>query len=135
MKFQIKYKEGDFVNGALFVEEVSRENGLRVGIFKCPYCGANFKYRVSKMAETKNNSCGCTSYSNMRRNVIHGHNSNNKPSPEYCSWHSMIQRCTNPNNGFYKYYGGVGKKVCDRWKNSFSAFFEIWGLDHLLSTH
>jgi len=27
----------------------------------------------------------------------------------------MIQRCTNPKHKFYKYYGGAGVKVCERW--------------------
>jgi len=28
----------------------------------------------------------------------------------------MIQRCTNPNNIVWKYYGGRGSTVCDRWR-------------------
>lgn len=27
----------------------------------------------------------------------------------------MRQRCLNPNNKSYKYYGGRGIKICDRW--------------------
>lgn len=33
----------------------------------------------------------------------------------YNSWKKMIQRCTDPKNQDYKYYGGRGIKVCDRW--------------------
>lgn len=34
----------------------------------------------------------------------------------------MIQRCTNPNNAKYSYYGGRGIKVCARWLASFADF-------------
>lgn len=33
----------------------------------------------------------------------------------YNSWKKMIQRCTNPTNPDYKYYGGRGIVVCERW--------------------
>jgi hypothetical protein len=41
----------------------------------------------------------------------------------------MVQRCTNPNNKYYKNYGGRGIRVCDRWlmgengKGGFECFF------------
>jgi hypothetical protein len=34
----------------------------------------------------------------------------------YRIWDGMIQRCTNPNSGSYKYYGAKGITVCDSWK-------------------
>lgn len=42
---------------------------------------------------------------------------------------TMIQRCTNPNNAKYKYYGGRGVKVCERWRGpeGFSNFTEDMG--------
>ena len=46
---------------------------------------------------------------------------------EYAVWRSMVQRCTNPNNKGYKYYGARGITVCERWLNSFDAFFEDIG--------
>ena len=36
-------------------------------------------------------------------------------TPTYNSWRAMVARCTNPNNQHYKYYGGKGLTVCDRW--------------------
>lgn len=40
---------------------------------------------------------------------------------EYRIWSGMRKRCTNPKNAAFKYYGGRGIHVCDRW-NSFAAF-------------
>jgi len=39
----------------------------------------------------------------------------------------MVQRCTNANRPDYKFYGGRGIKVCDRWLNSFAMFLEDMG--------
>jgi hypothetical protein len=48
-------------------------------------------------------------------------------SPEYKSWCSMIQRCTNPKHKHWENYGGRGIRVCSRWLNSFEAFYADMG--------
>lgn len=40
---------------------------------------------------------------------------------EYFSWQCMRQRCRNPHDPHYRYYGGRGIKVCKRW-DSFHKF-------------
>jgi hypothetical protein len=47
-------------------------------------------------------------------------------TPEYHSWSSMIQRCTNPKRDAWPLYGGRGITVCDRWR-IFAAFLEDMG--------
>jgi hypothetical protein len=39
----------------------------------------------------------------------------------------MIQRCTNPSNSKYAYYGGRGISICSRWVESFAAFLADMG--------
>lgn len=46
---------------------------------------------------------------------------------EYNIWNSMKQRCCNPNTISYSRYGGIGITVCDKWKDSFLAFYEDMG--------
>ena len=59
-------------------------------------------------------------------NTKHGHSLNGKRSPIYYSWRCMKERCENPNNKDYNYYGGRGIKVCKRWMD-FANFLEDMG--------
>jgi hypothetical protein len=49
-------------------------------------------------------------------------------TPTYRSWQSMKDRCNNPNNQKYKYYGKRGIEVCDEWQDSFENFFKDMGV-------
>lgn len=44
----------------------------------------------------------------------------------YNIWHSMLQRCNNPNDKGYHNYGGRGIKVCTRW-HTFINFYDDMG--------
>ena len=46
---------------------------------------------------------------------------------EYLTWAGMIQRCQNGKTKGYKYYGGRGIVVCNRWLNSFNNFYKDMG--------
>ena len=60
------------------------------------------------------------------RRKRHGHYVSRKPTPVLVSWRNMVQRCTNPNHTAYRYYGGRGIRVCDRWL-SFPNFLDDMG--------
>lgn len=47
-------------------------------------------------------------------------------TPTYSTWANMKQRCLNPNHTAYRYYGGRGVKICDKWL-SFEGFLEDMG--------
>lgn len=55
-------------------------------------------------------------------NITHGL----RNTPEYSIWTNMKSRCLNKNIGDYRYYGGRGITICDRWLK-FENFFEDMG--------
>lgn len=71
-------------------------------------CGSLKEFSQAKL-EGRRGSCGC---------LI--------STPTYVSWQTMWQRCTNPHNKDYRYYGGRGVSVCGRWE-SYSNFVDDMG--------
>jgi hypothetical protein len=41
----------------------------------------------------------------------------------YNTWGQIKQRCNNPNNPQYMYYGGRGIAMCQRWASNFEDFY------------
>jgi hypothetical protein len=50
-----------------------------------------------------------------------------RAAPEYQVWRDMLSRCYSPQTAAFKDYGGRGIAVCDRWRESFAAFFADMG--------
>ena len=59
----------------------------------------------------------------MRGQTTHGLTK----TPEYRAWHSMKQRCLNPNSNRWDKYGGRGISVCQNWLDSFEMFLADMG--------
>jgi len=66
-------------------------------------------------------SCGCLIGKANKRHGV-------SEKPEHYVWCAIKQRCYNTNVKNYKYYGGRGIKVCDRWLESFENFIEDMGV-------
>lgn len=87
-------------------------------------CGTIRSYRAGNLRQRKSKSCGCLNIEHaITSHTTHGLSR----SPEYGSWTSMLQRCYNPNNIGYKTYGALGITVCERWRQSFAAFYADLG--------
>ena len=98
---------------------------------KCD-CGNEVEVRLDKLKKGLTKSCGCynlelISQPHKPTKLIHNHTTGGKPTGEFYSWWGMKQRCNNPNTKHYKYYGGRGITVCDRWLNSFQNFLDDMG--------
>jgi len=51
-------------------------------------------------------------------NALHGQHG----TSEYRTWSGAKSRCFNSNHTRYRYYGGQGITMCQRWRDSFEAF-------------
>lgn len=83
-------------------------------------CGSEGVYAGKYLRNGETQSCGCQRAENARRmgavsRPRHGNCKSGVVSLTYTSWDSMIQRCTNPKNDRWEYYGGRGIEVCQRW--------------------
>ena len=68
-------------------------------------------------------SCGCLSREKAKvLNRTHGR----YDTETYKSWIHMRRRCNNRNSTQFKYYGGRGIKICDRW-NHYEHFLADMG--------
>lgn len=87
-------------------------------------CGRETTVVTDNLKSRHTQSCGCYS---LERATKHGACRAGEAMPEYGIWRSMIQRCTNPKDEKFSYYGGRGITVCQRWRESFANFLEDMG--------
>ena len=100
-----------------------RSNGGGI-VWRCLCdCGNECFKRAGDLRYGSVQSCGCLQRDAVREAVTKHGMSRTKI---YKIWQAMIQRCNNPKSTAYKYYGGRGIKVCERW-HSFENFYEDVG--------
>lgn len=93
-------------------------------------CGNEVIVVGSNLQSGNTTSCGCLhnellAESNAKTKITHGHSK----SRLYTIWTDMKQRCNNPNDRYYKLYGGRGICVCKEWEHDFQAFYN-WATSH-----
>jgi hypothetical protein len=77
----------------------------------------------------KTRSCGCLQRDRAHETFFkHGHASITGRSFEYAIWANVVQRTTNPNHRYWRYYGGRNPPVplCERWR-TFENFLADMG--------
>lgn len=84
-------------------------------------CGKTITILSSKILKGVFRSCGCIHKSRLLKR--HGFTDD----PTWRVWCGMIDRCTKSYRREYKYYGGRGITVCDRWRESFLNFLSDMG--------
>lgn len=93
-------------------------------------CGNEIFIHTHQFTRKVPRSCGCYKRRRRGNTTVHirKHGLSHK-HPLYKTWRNMRQRCYNPNNQDYKYYGGKGIKLCGDWHNDFKLFYD-WALSH-----
>lgn len=86
-------------------------------VCKCD-CGNVTEVRASSLKEGHTASCGCH---------IGNHVHDMSGTSTYRTWVGIRTRCYRKSSSAYKYYGGRGIKMCDRWYKSFKCFFDDMG--------
>ncbi len=94
-------------------------------------CGNTVNRTADSLKVEGVKSCGCFGRESLskialERNTVHGQNKVGAQTGAHKSWISMRERCNDKNHSSYKYYGGRGITVCERW-NKFENFFEDMG--------
>jgi hypothetical protein len=68
-------------------------------------------------------SCGCEQRAmRARGNVKHRGIIGGHKEREYGIWRSMKSRCYVTSSSNYRFYGGRGVRICDRWLKDYAAF-------------
>ncbi|MGS1095841.1 hypothetical protein ACVCNR_14785 [Aquamicrobium terrae] len=92
-------------------------NGEATWACRCE-CGGDKEATTYNLRCGLTKSCGC-----LHREVTaelsrtHGMCAGGGRHPLYKTWSNMIARCQNAQRDNFKYYGGRGIKVCDRWRD------------------
>ncbi len=113
--------------------DVERKSSSPYWICLCD-CGTTKSIQGGSLSTGQTKSCGCfrrewsAKLGNFSRGENHYNYSHGGSSrvtgehPLYAMWHGMKQRCHNPKNSGWKYYGGRGIEVCEAWRNDFASF-------------
>lgn len=94
-------------------------------------CGSITQTSGPRLKRGETRSCSCFKREKQSdritaSNTVHGHNKKGAQSLTHKSWTAMLHRCRCSTYTAFKYYGGRGIKVCERWEK-FENFLEDMG--------
>lgn len=125
---RIKNLSGKRFGRLLVIEPTDQRARWGSVLWRCVCdCGKETLGPASHMKRGTWSSCGCLKKEALhRRNFKHGFASRAGTSSEYKIWQGILKRCRNAKCNNWKYYGGRGIEVCERWK-SFNNFLSDMG--------
>ena len=91
---------------------------------KCD-CGKIVVVSGNSLRSGNTTSCGCLAREKSRERLFKTGESHTRL---YNVWSCMMQRCYNPKNDRYRWYGEKGVRVCEEWKNYES--FKKWSKEN-----
>jgi hypothetical protein len=92
-------------------------------------CGAEHDVMASTLRKGKSKSCAACSRKMGHAKAREMTAKHGGVKAEYRAWSRMLERCRNPNDRSFKWYGGRGIKVCEEWQGDggFERFMEHVG--------
>ncbi len=109
--------------GMIFTTESSKQK-TRFGIYRCGFCGTEFKANTYHILSGYTKSCGC--YQKRLASETHKKHGLYK-SKLYRTWNNIKNRTLKPKHKYYNDYGGRDITICDDWKNDFLSFYD-WAI-------
>ena len=94
------------------VERAGYKHGDVAWLCRCE-CGTERTHAGQNLRRGRTNSCGCAQ---QQPRVVHGHARKGVVSSTYVTWQAMVKRCEYPGRWNFKYWGGRGVTVCERWR-------------------
>jgi hypothetical protein len=107
----------------IFATESSSRKA-RFGLYKCGFCGNEFKANTNDINRGYTKSCGC--YNKRRTSETHTKHGL-RSTKLYDTWANIKNRTLNPKHKQYNDYGGRGITICEEWKNDVKSFYE-WAI-------
>ena len=109
------------------IEFVGSKNKRRMWKCQCE-CGNITIVDTNSLTTGNTTSCGCKHKELYQKHSIEMKKHGMRNTRLYHCWIDMRQRCNNPKNKCFKYYGERGIKVCEEWNNSTN--FINWALSN-----
>jgi len=109
------------------IERCGTKNNKAAWLCKCS-CGNTAIVAGDNLRSGVTQSCGCI-HTEWTKNGLkkftrtHGMTRH----PLYSIWANMIDRCERQTHPAWKWYGGRGIRVCERWRRDFEAFLSDMG--------
>lgn len=99
--------------------------GNAVWLCRCD-CGTIREVMGTYLVKGKSKSCGC-----LHKEICRDMQTKHGLCKEklYYVYHGIKDRCYRTGCKSYKYYGALGIKICDEWKNDFIAFYN-WAISN-----
>ena len=108
--------------------EGSNRRGISTWLCRCE-CGGEKVSDADSLKRGRTSSCGCLAAQQRKEAAQRppaeiGRTTKRK---EYDAWSGMIRRCYDPNHPSFERYNARGVEVCDKWRESFAAFYADMG--------
>lgn len=122
---------GEVFGRLTVIDGLVYKSGRPHWICRC-VCGKQRTVSHYNLLKGWTSSCGCYRLDRIHETLFkHGQSgtpgNRQAATSEWITWNGIKDRCLNPNNSTYPYYGGRGITVCERWRDSFENFYADMG--------